>query len=323
MLPAIVLSLALFTSSDPTGPNKYPPVYVPAEAPYGYLYHPAYDLTLEPRLPAAPYSPKPGDILLLSDSNRFWSFLYRLAFTGKPGHAGIVVTMPDGGLGVLEAGYNDTTWVRVTPLDYRINEYHGTVWVRQREVPLTPEQDWRLTEFATVADGGRYALGRFILQITPIRSRGPLRTYVIGQPRGIGKRYYCGEEILEALIYAGVIDPRDARPSATYPQDMFYDRSRNRYVDHHPPLLGAWIPPSLWTALPGTTLTGKDRPHPPSPWPGIGAYAVYPVAAPGEKVPTPLVTGYVPGELRPVEDFHQRPKRIGFFDRPTSLLRRN
>lgn len=323
MIPAIVLSLTVLPSFDPTGPKKYPPVYVPAEAPFGYLYQPAYDLHLEPRLPVEPYAPKSGDILLLSDTNKFWTFVYRIALTGKPGHAGIVVTMPDGRLGVLEAGYNDTTWARVTPLDYRINEYHGTVWIRQREVPLTPDEDRKLTEFAVAADGGRYALGRFILQLTPIRSRGPLRTYVIGGPRGIGGRYYCAEETLEALAYVGVIDARTVRPAATFPQDMFYDRSRNLYVDHHPPLAAGWKPPRLWNALPGSTLTGEARPHPPSAWPGLGAYVVYPVAPPGEKVPAPVIVGYVPGELRPVTDLQQPSKRIGFFDRPTGLFRRN
>jgi hypothetical protein len=180
-----------------------------------------------------------------------------------------------------------------------------------------------LTEFAVAADGGRYALGRFMLQLTPIRSRGPLRTYVIGGPRGMGGRYYCAEETLEALAYVGLIDPRTTRPAATFPQDMFYDRSRNLYVDRHPPLASGWKPPRLWNALEGSNLTGKARPHPPSPWPGIGAYAVYPVASPGEKVPTPVVTGYVPGELRPVADLQQPPKRIGFFDRPTGPFRRN
>jgi hypothetical protein len=323
MLPAIVLSLAAFPSFDPTGPKKYPPVYVPSEAPFGYLYQPTYDLNIVPRLPSQRYEPKPGDILLLSDTNRFWTFVYRIALTGKPGHSGIVVTMADGRLGVLEAGYNDTTWVRVTPLDYRINEYHGTVWIRQREIPLTPEQDRLLTEFAVSADGGRYALGRFILQLTPLRSRGPLRTYALGGPRGIGERYFCAEVAIEALVYAGAIDGHTAKPSATYPQDLFYDRSRNAYVDRHPPLAGGWKPPRLWNALDGSTLTGIARPRPPSAWPGFGAYAVYPLAAPGEKVPTPTVVGYVPGELRPVADLQQPAKRIGFFDRPTALFRRN
>jgi hypothetical protein len=312
MLPAIILSLTIVPSFDPTGPKKYPPVYVPA-----------YDLNIAPRLPSIRYEPKPGDILLFSDTNKFWTFLYSIALTGKPGHSGVVVAMPDGRLGVLEGGYNDTTWTRVTPIDYRINEYHGTVWVRQREVPLTPEENRKLTEFAAVAEGKRYGVGGFVLQITPFRSRGPLRTYFIGRPRGIEGHYFCAQETLEALAYSGLIDTHTARPAATYPQDLFFDRSRNLYVDHHPPLAGGWKPPRLWNALDGGTLSGELRPRPPSAWPGVGAYAVYPVAPPGEKVPAPVIVGYVPGELRPVADLQQPQKRLGYFDRPTGLFRRN
>lgn len=122
MLSALVLSTALLTpGADPTGPRKYLPVYIPAESPHGYLYQPAFDLRPIVRFPAEQYCPKPGDVLLLSDTDFFWTILYRIAMTGKPGHVGVVVRMPDGRIGVLEAGYNDTTWTRVTPLDYRLN----------------------------------------------------------------------------------------------------------------------------------------------------------------------------------------------------------
>ena len=60
MLPAIILSLTLTPSFDPTGPKKYPSVYIPAEAPYGYLYQPAYDLVAVPRYPVVTYAPKAG-----------------------------------------------------------------------------------------------------------------------------------------------------------------------------------------------------------------------------------------------------------------------
>jgi hypothetical protein len=322
MLPVLVLSAALAPAGDPTGPKKYPPVYVPAEAPFGYLYRPAYDLQLEPRFPAVAYAPQPGDVLLLSDTNKFWTTLYRIGLSGKPGHCGVVVTMPDGRLGAFEAGYNDTPWTRLTPLDYRINEYHGTVWVRTREVPLTPEQDRRLTEFAVAGKDTRYALARFAAQLTPLRTRGPVRTFFVPHPRGIGARYHCSDAVIEALLYAGLIDARTARPAATYPQDMFYDRSWNPYLDRHPPLANGWAPPGLWTALVGSVATGKNRPHPPSPWPGVGAYAVYPVATPGEQAPAPVVVGYVPGELGAVALLQQSPQRIGLFDRPPPRLRR-
>jgi hypothetical protein len=323
MVPALVLALAASPAIDPTGPRRYTPAYIPAEAPSGYVYQPAFDVHAVPRLPAAVYTPQAGDVLLFSDTNRFWSLLFHLALTGKPGHDGLVVTMPDGRLGVFESGYNDTFWSRLTPLDYRINQYAGYVWVRSRSAPLTPEQDRRLTEFAVMADGTRYALGRYVGQLTPLRARGPLRTAVRGKPVGPGHRYYCSQAAVEALVYAGVIDGATARPGATYPQDLFYDRSRNPYIDRHPPLAGGWDAPQLWTPLPGTALRGKSRPRPPSPWPGVGgAYAVYPVPTGRQQPPTPVVVGYVPGELRPIAMVEYPPQRVGFLDRPTRLFGR-
>ena len=76
--------------------------------------------------------------------------------------------MPDGRLGMLEAGFSFTPWTRLTPLDYGINVYAGNVWVRQREVPLTPEEDRRLTEFAVMADGGEYNLQKFLMPADPV-----------------------------------------------------------------------------------------------------------------------------------------------------------
>ena len=323
MLPALALSLALLPSADPTGPRKYPPVYIPAEAPFGYLYQPAVDLHPIARFPAAMYEPKPGDVILLSDTNRFWTTLYRIALTGKPGHSAVVVRMADGRLGAFEAGYNDTIWMRVTPLDYRLNEYHGMVWVRPRLEPLTPDQDRRLTEFAEVARDRPYALGRFAIQLTPLRSRGPLCTFVSGRPRGIGYRYHCAEAVIEALLHAGLINARTARPAATYPQDLFYDRSWNVYLNRHPPLPGGWGLPQLWTPLVGSTLAGKDRPRPPSGWPGVGAYLVHPFPTAGKQAPTPVVVGYVPGELSPITLLQQPTQRIGLFDRPPRLFHRH
>lgn len=318
MAPALLLLLGTTPIGDPTGPKVYPPTYVPAETPYGYLYQPAFDVEPLPRLPVTQYAPKAGDVLLMSDTNRFWTLLFRIALTGKPGHNGVVVTMPDGRLGVFESGYGDTLYSRVTPLDYRINAYPGYLWVRPRAVPLTPEQDRRLTEFAMATDGQRYALLRFLLHGTPLSPRGPLRTAVFGRAHLMpGGRFYCAQSTVEALIYAGLIDSQFARPAATVPQDLFYDRSWNRFINRHPPLEGGWCPPQLWTPLPGVAVRGKTRPQPPSPWPGEGgAYVVNPLPTPGKNAPTPTVVGYVPGELRAVAPVEERPQRIGLFDRP-------
>ena len=114
--------------------------------------------------------------------------------------------MPDGRLGVLEAGYNATLWTRLTPLDYKLHAYPGTLWVRERLVPLTPDEDAQLTAFAVAAADKRYATGKFVVLATQFTPRGVLRTSHLARPRGIRERYTCGELILEALIYAGLID---------------------------------------------------------------------------------------------------------------------
>jgi hypothetical protein len=322
MLPVVALSLVLAPGVDPVGPKKYPPVYIPTEAPFGYIYQPSYDVQLAPREPVCLYQPKAGDILLMSNTTPFWTVLYRLAFTGRPGHGGIIITMADGRLGVLEAGFNDTTWTRITPLAYRLAQYPGSIWIRQRLTPLTPVQDARLTAFALAAQDSRYATGRFALQLTPFTGRGPLRTVCARGPREPGNRLFCSEAILEATVYAGLIDPRTARPGATYPQDLFYDRSRNPYIDRHPPLVDGWAPPAQWTPVAGWSIKGKYVPKPPSPWLGGPADVVYPVDGELNKPPTPVVVGHVPGELHPVALVQQRPERLGLFDRPPLFPRR-
>ncbi len=332
MVPMLVLSLALApgvdvfggAKADPLGPKAYPPVYVPAEATSGYLYQPAVDLLTVPRPPAVKYSPKAGDVLLLSDPDPLFNVLYVVARSGRPGHCALVVTMPDGRLGVLESGFSFTTWTRVTPLDYCINLYAGHVWVRQRETPLTPEQDRRLTEFAAMADGKEYNLRKFAMQLTLFRSRNPVVTRFTGKPVGPGHEYMCVQIVVEALVYAGLVDAKTSRPEATYAQDLFYDRSRNPYIDRHPPMAGrGWGGPQLWTPLPGMALRGRNRPQPPAPWPGSGgAYVINPIPNGGLQPPTPTIVGYVPAEAGPISLVEDPQQRIGFFDRPYRLLRR-
>ncbi|HEV3386158.1 MAG TPA: hypothetical protein VG097_15160 [Gemmata sp.] len=332
MIPTLVLTLTLApgvdvfggAKADPLGPKAYPPVYVPAEAPCGYLYQPAVDLHAIPRLPAIKYAPKAGDVLLLSDPDPLFNVLYVVARSGKPGHSALVVTMPDGRLGMLESGFSFTPWTRVTPLDYCINVYAGHVWVRQRETPLSSEQDRRLTEFAMMADGGEYNLRKFAMQLTLFRSRNPVVTRFAGKPVGPGHDYMCVQIVVEALVHAGLVDAKTSRPEATFAQDLFYDRSRNPYIDRHPPLAGrGWGEPQLWTPLPGMALSGHNRPQPPAAWPGAGgAYVVNPIPSGGQQPPTPVIERFVPGEDRPNAPVEDPPQRIGFFDRPYRLFRR-
>jgi hypothetical protein len=132
------------------------------------------------------------------------------------------------------------------------------VWIRRRCVPLTAEQSAALTEFALNADGKRFALWRMFGQLTPFRSRGPLRTQYVGGPHGDRSSYFCSELVTEACVAAGLLDPVTTRPAAMYPRDLFFGRSRNTYIDCHLDM-SAWDPPARWTLCPGTEPTDLRR----------------------------------------------------------------
>jgi hypothetical protein len=223
-----------------------------AEAGAGYLYRPAYCLDEALRLPAEPYLPQPGDIAFSTDRRLFWHITFSLAFAGHPHHCGVVFRKPDGRLALLEAGPHDTAWVEVLDLAPHLRSYEavGRVWVRRRQVPLTCEQSAALTAFALAQDGKRFAIVRLGGQLTPLRSRGPLRTYVLGRPRSEYRTFFCAELAMATCLAAGLLDPATTRPSATYPRDFFLDRSLNLYNNRHLCLAPDWFPPQRWTSCP-------------------------------------------------------------------------
>ena len=217
-----------------------------------YLYKPSYCEDFVVRGPAAPYQPQAGDIMFAADGSVFWLLMHNLAGTSHPTHSGIVFQRPDGTMAILEAGPHDT--MRCRTLDalphLRSYEEEGRVWLRRRTVPLTPEQSAKLTEFAQANDGKRFALVRLGGQLTPLRVRGPLRTHFLGKPKGDRSNYFCSELVMESLVAAGLQDPATSRPSATYPRDLFQDRSLNPYVNKHLKLAPCWDPPARWSSCP-------------------------------------------------------------------------
>jgi len=242
---AILCSLLSVTGS---------PVSVQATSPCGsYLYQPAFCIDDVRRLPAEAYLPQPGDILLRMDHSVFWRVTHWMALAFDPNGSAIIFARPDGSLAVLEAGPNDCMWVRTLDMLPHLKEYAdaGYVWIRRRCAPLTPEQSCRLTEFALAQDGKRFALQRLGVQLTPFRTRGPIRTYVMGKPHG-GTRwsYFCSELVTEACVAAGLLNPERTRPSATYPHDLFFGRSYNLFIDRHLDVNAGWYPPARWTDQP-------------------------------------------------------------------------
>ena len=107
-----------------------------------------------------------------------------------------------------------------------------------------------LAAFAAAQDGKRFALIRLGAQLTPLRSRGPLRTFVMGKPDANRCSYFCSELVMNACVAAGLLDPRRTRPAATYPHDLFYDHSFNLFNALFLRLARCWEPPARWTSCP-------------------------------------------------------------------------
>ena len=217
-----------------------------------YLYEPSYCLDLKLRGNARAYVPQPGDVLLATDKNFFWKITHDMAFAFEPHNSAIVVARRDGRLGILEAGPNDTLWVGISDMLPHLKEYadKGPVWIRKRKTPLTPEQMACMTDFAERQNGKRFAIGRLGVLLTPFRDRGPFRTEFMGKPHGDRASYYCSELVLETCVASGLIDRATARPSASFPHDLFYDQSYNRYISKHLPLVHDWEPPARWVDHP-------------------------------------------------------------------------
>jgi hypothetical protein len=217
--------------------------------PTGYLAPPAAG-------PARPvvYAPREGDLIFYDDHNRAWTALFALAGTGPPLHMGIVVKKPDGSFAVLEAGPDDTVWVKLLDLAPRLHQFQrdfgGTVTVRRCKAALGRKESAALTRFALAQRGKRYAVGRLLLQGTWLRPRGPLapllaRTYLDRDA------WICSELAVAAGTVAGLFDPTKVRANATYPRDLVDDRRHD--------LSAVWEAPAEWRPAGFRSPDPRDR----------------------------------------------------------------
>ena len=153
--------------------------------------------------------------------------MYSICNTGKPLHAAIVFRKEDGTHAILEAGQNGVLKVFITDLDTRLHSFDGTILVRRLRKPLATEQDRQLREFALAQEGKPYALGRLLLQGTPLRARGPVRTYCLGKTCLDRDRWVCSELVVAGMTAAGVLNARDFPANTFYPRDLCYDEGRH------------------------------------------------------------------------------------------------
>jgi hypothetical protein len=214
-----------------------------------FLYQPAFKEDFVIHGPARPYQPEPGDIVFAADGSLFWLITHNLAGTSHPTHSAIVFRRPDGTMAILEGGPHDTRHVETMDALPHLRSYEeeGRVWIRRRAVPLTQEESDRLTEFAQKQDRKRFAIIRLGGQLTPLRARGPIKIYFMGKPDFEQRTYYCSELVMNAIVYAGLYDASIARPSATYPRDIFMERSLNPFLNKHLKL-PCWDPPARWVS---------------------------------------------------------------------------
>jgi hypothetical protein len=214
-----------------------------------YLHGPAFSLDDDLRMPAVPYVPQPGDIFLATDQALWARAGHWIAGGAGVHHSGITFRRSDGRMGLVEAGPFNSVWVEVMdPVEHMRDHVRAgdKVWVRRRRVPLTDWQSAQLTAFLERQEGKPFAVLRLMGQVTPFRSRGPLRTRFVGKAHGNRDEWFCSELVTESCVAARLMDAATARPAATYPRDLFFGRSFNLYLDRHL-CLDEWEPPARWT----------------------------------------------------------------------------
>jgi hypothetical protein len=205
------------------------------------------------RPPTESYTPQAGDIFLATDQQLWARAGHWLAGGAGVHHSGIIFTRSNGRPGLLEAGpFNKLNVEVLDPCTHIRNHVAAgdCVWIRCRRVPLTQEQCERLTAFAEAQEGKPFASWRMLLQVTPFRCRGPIRTWFLGKPHGTRDRYFCSELVMECCCAAGLHDPATARPICTYPRELFLGTSSNWYLNQHLDLQEGWYPPARWLEFP-------------------------------------------------------------------------
>ena len=190
------------------------------------------------------YTPREGDLVFYDDKHLGWTILFAYAGTGAPLHMGIVVKKADGKLAVLEAGPDDTIWVKLLDLDKRLpqfqNDFQGTIHIRRCKKELTDEQSKELTRFAEAQDGKRYAIGRLLLQGTSFRSRGPVRELVLGKTYLDRDSWICSELAVAAGTVVKLFDPTKVYANVSYPRDLVNNERHDMSANWHDAAL--WQP---------------------------------------------------------------------------------
>lgn len=195
----------------------------PSTQSFGYLWDQTSDPMGKVQKTSRPYSPKEGDILLFDDMSPLWEKLYKIAGTAPPFHAGIVFKKTDGSFAVLESGPDDTLHVYLLDLEPRLNNFKGSIQIRQAKRALTKAESEILTNFAYAQEGKRYAMWRLLLQGTYFRHRGGIKEKYLAATYDDRTRWLCAEIVVSAGALVNLLDRDKVKATVTYPLDMVDD----------------------------------------------------------------------------------------------------
>ncbi|MBI2804519.1 MAG: hypothetical protein HYX68_05990 [Planctomycetes bacterium] len=225
------LALLGFTPPSPGG-----------EKPAGFLKLAGKNKAGQPKAQSVPYTPREGDLVFYDDRNLMWMVLFAYAGTGPPLHMGMVVKTKAGKFAILEAGPDDTVRVELLDLDKRLGQFQrdfkGIIQIRRCKKTLTAEQSKALTRFAHAQAGKRYAIGRLLLQGTWLRSRGPLREWLLGATVLDRDSWICSELSVAAGTVVKLFDPKVVHANVAYPLDLV---NNERYD-----LSATWHDAAVW-----------------------------------------------------------------------------
>jgi hypothetical protein len=185
------------------------------------------------------FRPQEGDLVLYDSHQPVITRIYKLVGTDGPLHTGIIYKKTDGTPAVLEAGAEYVPKVASFDIHKRLHEYDGSVLVRRLKSPLTEEQSRKLTDFCVAQDGKYYAVGRLVLQGTPLRARG-WRTPWLGRTALDRDRWICSELVVAAATAASVLDAKLFPANGLYPRDLTYDEHYDLSPFYERPAL--WYP---------------------------------------------------------------------------------
>ena len=228
MLSSLVAFMALLGAAPETAPRP------------SYLFQVQTGPDHKIHLEGEPYRPQPGDMVHFDDHNKFMVRLYRCCGTAGPLHSGIVFRKADGSMAILEAGTNAVMKVFIFDLDERLHGFYGTILIRRPKTPLSAEQSAHLTEFCAAQEGKPYAIGRLILQGTPLRPRNSLLSSYFGRTVLDRERWICSELVVAAATVAGVLDEEHYPANMMYPRDLCYDERFDLSPHYEPPAM--WYP---------------------------------------------------------------------------------